>query len=431
MVFLVRSRTVENFKFMCKTLALLSLDSVSQTSLQQWAGLFCFGAGFRRPLFSIVQEIFPFIQDPRWETADRLPCPESGMDDMILGALLIPFAGTNLRAPIRNNISCPDAPGQGGAAAESSSFISGLCRSTSESADDWHSSLTEESLHSSFDTGAKITSSNDCCDVCKGVTPSFGRWALCPRRCNKVLCSIECHIKHCQGLCFFPDPGLYRFGESFCGARAPLTWAYCCEGNPVVAPFDQLYNPDRDFSAESGKELLRTFESETALMEHWGPDCKLMSRARGNSCMWIEGPKAVRSGKYPLGLPWLPPRTQARVRKSNAMFRYSLRRLHLRLRNVGVAVIEHPVRSFGWKFPEAIGLSNSNGTCFTVFGNCCFGGERQKCTAFLNSCPRLHRALHKPTCGGHDFLKPFEVHELEDGCLSFDIKKEAEYLFNL
>ena len=46
------------------------------------------------------------------------------------------------------------------------------------------------------------------------------------------------------------------------------------------------------------------------------------------------------------------------------MFRYSLRRLHFRLRNVGVAGIEHPVRSFGWKFLEAIGLSNSNGTLF-------------------------------------------------------------------
>ena len=28
---------------------------------------------------------------------------------------------------------------------------------------------------------------------------------------------------------------------------------------------------------------------------------------------------------------------------------------------------------------------------------------------------------------GHDFLKPFEVHELEDGGLSFDTEKEAEY----
>ena len=169
---------------MCKTLALLSLDSVSQTSLQHWAGLFCIGAGFRRPLFSIVQEIFPFIQDPRWEKVDRLPCPESVVDEMILGALLIPFAGTNLRAPIRNKISCSDASEQGGAAAEPSSFIGGLCRSTSESADGWHASLTGESLHSSFDAGAKITSSNVCCDVCKGVTPSSGRWALCPRKCN-------------------------------------------------------------------------------------------------------------------------------------------------------------------------------------------------------------------------------------------------------
>ena len=50
----------------------------------------------------------------------------------------------------------------------------------------------------------------------------------------------------------------------------------------------------------------------------------------------------------------------------NAMFRYSLRRLHRRLRNVGIAVIKHPVRSFGWKFPEAIYLSNLNGTFFIV-----------------------------------------------------------------
>ena len=220
------------------------------------------------------------------------------MDEMILGALLIPFAGTNLRAPIRNKISCPDASEQGGAAAESSSFISGLCRATSESADDWHACLTEESLHSSCVAGAKITSSNVCCDVCEGVAPSFGRWALCPRKCNQVLCSIECHIKHCQELCFFPDPGLYQFGEGFCGARAPLAWAHCCEGILVIAPFDKLYDADGDLFAESGKDLLRTFESETALTEHWGPDCKLMSRARGkpiqlNNGRWIEGQRQL------------------------------------------------------------------------------------------------------------------------------------------
>ena len=161
------------------------------------------GQDLEDPFFQL-QGIFPFIQDPRWENIDRLPCPESVLDEMVVGALLIPFAGTSLRAPIRNKISCSDASEQGGAAAESSSFMSGLRRSTSETVDDWHSSLTEEGLHSSFDAGAKIASSNVCCDVCKGVTPSFGRWALCPRRCNKVSCSIECHTKHCKEFVFSP-----------------------------------------------------------------------------------------------------------------------------------------------------------------------------------------------------------------------------------
>ena len=53
-------------------------------------------------------------------------------------------------------------------------------------------------------------------------------------------CRIKCRIKHCQELCFSPDPGLYRFGEGFCGARAPLTWAHCCDGIQVIAPFDEL-----------------------------------------------------------------------------------------------------------------------------------------------------------------------------------------------
>ena len=271
MGFLVKSLTVE--RRVLNLCVKFSLCCISQTSLQHWAGLFCFGAGFRRPLFSIVQEIFPFIHDPRWAKLDRPPCPESVLDETLMGALLTLCAGTNLRAPIRDKLSCSDAPEQGGAAAESSSFISGLCRSTFDSAEDWHSNMIEERLHSSSGAGAKIARSN-VCDVCKGVTPSFGRWALCPRKCNKVLCSIECRIKHCQELCFFPDPGLYQSGEGFCGARAPLTWAHCCdsEGNPVIAPFDKLYNPDRDLFAEVGREIVTTFEPETALMEHWGPD---------------------------------------------------------------------------------------------------------------------------------------------------------------
>ena len=70
---------------------------------------------------------------------------------------------------------------------------------------------------------------------------------------------------------------------------------------------------------------------------------------------------------------------------------------------------------------------DSSSKCFGIAAS----EERQTCTAFLHNCLHLHRALHKPTCGGHDFLKPCEVHELEDGGLSFDTEKEAEYPLKL
>ena len=88
-----------------------------------------------------------------------------------------------------------------------------------------------------------------------------------------------------------------------------------------------------------------------------------MSRARGRpiklaSGRWIEGPRAMRSDDYPLGLPWLPGHAQARIRRSNDMFTFSLNRLKRRLKSLGVAVIEHPFRSFGWQFPLALELFN-------------------------------------------------------------------------
>ena len=103
-------------------------------------------------------------------------------------------------------------------------------------------------------------------------------------------------------------------------------------------------------------------------MEHWGPDCKLVGRARGRpiklaSGRWIDGPRAMRSDDYPLGLPWLPGHAQARIRRSSDMFTFSLNRLKRRLKSLGVAVIEHPFRSFGWQFPLALELLN----CFSVF----------------------------------------------------------------
>ena len=52
----------KGMKLVLKTLVPFTFGQVSQTHVQHWCGLFCFAAGFRRPLFSILQEA-PFVQN--------------------------------------------------------------------------------------------------------------------------------------------------------------------------------------------------------------------------------------------------------------------------------------------------------------------------------------------------------------------------------
>ena len=272
------------------------------------------------------------------------------------------------------------------------------------------------------------------CTQCGGANPAFERWGFCPRKCGDLLCSIRCLQAHCDKDCCFKDLGFMKFGEGFSGPNAPLTWAHSCEGISVLTPFDKLFDCKADLLSPSGCELLKEFDYEEVLLEHWGPDCKLMSRARGRpiklaSGRWVEGPRAMRSDDYPLGPPWLPGHAQARIRRSNDMFTFSLNRLKRRLKSLGVAVIEHPFRSFGRQFPlAAFELFFS---FLIVFWSCCFGGSRKKGTAFLHNCPHLHKALHQPECLGHNFLKTYEVHALSDGSLRFDTEIEAEYPWGL
>ena len=48
----------KGMKVTLKTSVLFTFGQVSQTHVQHWCGLFCFASGFRRPLFSILQEVF-------------------------------------------------------------------------------------------------------------------------------------------------------------------------------------------------------------------------------------------------------------------------------------------------------------------------------------------------------------------------------------
>ena len=55
-------------KFVGKTCALLTVPKATQVACQHWSGLFCFAAGFRLPLFSVLEQIFGFIvemEDPQ------------------------------------------------------------------------------------------------------------------------------------------------------------------------------------------------------------------------------------------------------------------------------------------------------------------------------------------------------------------------------
>ena len=90
----------KSMKLMLKTLVLLTFGQVSQTHVQHWCYLFCIAAGFRRPLFSILQEVPPFIQNCskplgfrfcKSEEGHYSPLPASVLDELLPGATLSPF----------------------------------------------------------------------------------------------------------------------------------------------------------------------------------------------------------------------------------------------------------------------------------------------------------------------------------------------------
>ena len=61
--------------FVAKTCAILSVQKSTQVICQHWAGLFCFAAGFRRPLFAVLEQFVSFIveMDSRHDSAAILP----------------------------------------------------------------------------------------------------------------------------------------------------------------------------------------------------------------------------------------------------------------------------------------------------------------------------------------------------------------------
>ena len=420
----------KGLKLMATTLVLLAKDFVTQANMQHWAGVACFAASFRRPSFSVLESIFTFISCDSWSKHQQQSIPPEVIDEMLCFCGVLPFCFTNLRAPIRPKISISDASELGGGAAEASHFTEILDPCKAKKAEDWFANICEESPFAK--------EPDRCCAGCGSDKPDWGVASPCPHKCGEAFCSSICLLHHLETSCNSPQLFLPSFGEGFCGPRAPLTWAVANTGIKVIRPFDKAFASEDDFFTVEGRRSLQRFDQEHVAFEHWGPDCKLMSAARGkpihlNDGSWLRGPQAVRSPEHPLGLPSLRGEMKQRVKQSNMMFMHALKRLLWHIQNWGFAAVEHPLNSLGWHFPLAKQLLATLGVFFTIVWNCCLGGRRKKGTGILHNCPQLHHALHAEYCPGHPpgELLDYTVNWDTSGALVFDTESEAEYPFRL
>lgn len=183
----LRHERAKSHKLMNKTLALLSFPAVAQAPLQHWAGVYAFAAGFRRPLFSVLQELFTCISsfvDPLHE--QQVLSPEV-VDEILCGVLLLPLARVNLRAPLRASLSISDASERGGSAAEADSFVPSLSRFYGEQMSANMSSLNEQRAR------LKDAPTRFYCGIC---TAECSGAAKCGPGCDLIVCSLKCYGAH-------------------------------------------------------------------------------------------------------------------------------------------------------------------------------------------------------------------------------------------
>ena len=209
--------------FAATTAVMLSLDAAPQVSYQHWAGTFCFMAGFRRPLFSVAQEIFKFIYEFKEGGSEHRKPSSTVRDEMLIAALLIPMAFSNLRAPMRSTISISDASEEGGAAGEAVKFTSHVGEAAAKEYDDLSLNKAEEWTAEDI---AKLG-----CQVCKKKVD--GEEAECPFGCEKRFCSMECFGVH-KEVCLFKK--IPHLSVAFLGqACKDLPWEFLkLRLNPIV-----------------------------------------------------------------------------------------------------------------------------------------------------------------------------------------------------
>eukprot|EP00438_Fugacium_kawagutii_P035175 Skav225826 [mRNA] locus=scaffold2516:55037:59475:- [translate_table: standard] len=390
------------------SLCLLSKKQWGESHLRHWTGKTAFLATFKRSLFAGMGKIFEAV-----EAARASPVQASGpvADEIFVLMVQSVLSQANLRATLSLEVSCTDASPTGGGSGTATS-------------------ITQHPL-----LAPPPVVYDGTCGVCAAEMEdaTLSTRYRCPSKCGRICCSIFCLSKH-REKCPRVDVPRRVFGERFSGPDFPLTKAAGLEGLHVQPPLDLLHPIDPwDYFTEDGKERLERYIDEGDLVaEHWAPECKTFSAARGRPIWtsagnYVQGPPALRSREKPWGLQKLKQLDQIKVRQGNAMAKRSLQGVRDGHSRGKMESLEHPWSSLIWYTEEAIALCEMPGIMVTGFSHCCFGGQRTKWTSIVHNIPCLHEMMNRPDCPGHPDLLPYEVHELEDGSLSFDTAKEAMY----
>ena len=230
--------------FVNRSLAYLALDEVPQVAAQHWAGIYCFLCSFRRPLFSVVQELFPFIASFGEDRYKLLRTPTAVRDEILLGCLLSPLAFINLRAKLRDTIAISDASESGGAAAEATRFVHNLGFDAAIDGE-------ERALIFLESVEPAASPSMFCCSVCNLGGSTSSTWASCGDGCKARLCSASCLAAHAASWRAAPAVTVDIFGEHISDG---LSWALALLGCVSSVSAGEVLSPTA-FLFPSGKTL--------------------------------------------------------------------------------------------------------------------------------------------------------------------------------
>ena len=380
--------------------ALLGQGKATEFELRHFVGKAIFAMAFRRPTMAFLEEVFVDIGKAR---QGPITLSRRTVDEILSVMALLPLMAMNLRAQFDPEVTITDASPTGGGGAVATEF----------------KVPPDFTIHD-----------GKTCHQC-GERLEDGRIYPCPAGCGVALCSLHCIGDHRDGACKRKMYVVPKFGERFSGPNAPLSRAVARVGGiEVQPPYDLLRG--QDYNTPEGKAVLAELEGDPALAaEHWAPECRLFSRARGKPVRLedgteMPGPQPVRDAYHVMGFPWVSQQMKIALRKSNSMALRGLKRAQGTFGQRRYVTVEHPYNSWLWYFSLIEELQRA-GFSFAAGSNCCWGGDREKWYALLNNAPEIQKELDVPHCPGHEGLRGYEVTRNDDGSLHFATEEEAEY----